>query len=170
MKLSDKEIMNIIYREFGDDLVVCTKEEMKESIKNFLSSYKPIEHEIDKSALEYTKEEIELLKKSYINSTTEERIEFEHRRDLLFNDGSDLTHLLYKAMTIEEKNKMLRIKHMENQPLFEEEKAKKEEAERIAKEKEEKQGYETGITYDQLSRTPDTFLGKKLSLKEKFYR
>lgn len=121
MKLSDKEIMNIIYREFGDDLVVCTKEEMKESIKNFLSSYKPIEHEIDKSALEYTKEEIELLKKSYINSTTEERIEFEHRRDLLFNDGSDLTHLLYKAMTTEEKKKMLCIKHMENQAAFEEE-------------------------------------------------
>ena len=122
MKLSDKEIMNIIYREFGDDLVVCTKEEMKESIKNFLSSYKPIEHEIDKPALEYTKEEIEWLKKSYINSTTEERIEFEHRRDLLFNDGSDLTHLLYKAMTTEEKKKMLCIKHMENQAAFEEEK------------------------------------------------
>lgn len=122
MIISDKEIMDIIYRKFGDDLVVCTKEEMKESIKNFLSSYKLIDHEIDKQALDYTKEEIELLKKSYINLTTEERIEFEHRRDLLFNDSLDLTHLLYKAMTTEEKNKMLCIKHTENHPVFEEEK------------------------------------------------
>lgn len=121
MKLNDKEIMDIIYREFGDDLVVCTKEELKESIKKFLTSYKPIEHEIDKPALEYSKEEIELLKQSYINVTTEERLELEHRRDLLFSDGTDLIHLLYKAMTIEEKNKMLRIKQMENQPIFEEE-------------------------------------------------
>lgn len=122
MKSSNKEIMDIIYREFGDDLVVCTKEEMKESIKNFLSSYKRIDHEIDKPASEYTKKEIGLLKKSYINSTTEERIELGHRRALLFDDGTNLIHLLFKAMTIEEKNKMLRIKHMENQPLFEEEK------------------------------------------------
>ena len=49
-----------------------------------------------------------------------------------------------------------------------EEKAKKEEEERKKKEEEEAQaaeeamGYETGITYDQLARTPDDYKGKKV--------
>ncbi len=34
-------------------------------------------------------------------------------------------------------------------------------AEKAAKEEEERIGYETGITYDQLARTPDDFVGKK---------
>lgn len=39
------------------------------------------------------------------------------------------------------------------------------EAEKAQKEAEEKMGYETGITYDQLARTPDDYIGKKV----KFY-
>ncbi len=47
----------------------------------------------------------------------------------------------------------------------EEEKAKKEEEEKAAREAEEAKGYETGITYDNLARTPDDYAGKKI----KFY-
>ncbi|NMD72282.1 hypothetical protein HHO41_18590 [Bacillus sp. DNRA2] len=39
--------------------------------------------------------------------------------------------------------------------------AEKAAAEKAAKEEEERIGYETGITYDQLARTPDDFEGKK---------
>ena len=45
------------------------------------------------------------------------------------------------------------------------EKKKKEAEEKAAREAEEAQGYETGITYDQLARTPDDYTGKKV----KFY-
>ena len=54
------------------------------------------------------------------------------------------------------------------------EKAAKAEAERLAAEKaaaeaeaKEKQGYNTGITYNQLSRTPDDFMGEKVKFKGK---
>lgn len=41
-------------------------------------------------------------------------------------------------------------------------KAAQEEAARQAKEEEEKRGYDTGISYDQLARTPDDYKGKKV--------
>ena len=43
-----------------------------------------------------------------------------------------------------------------------EEKAEQEVVEKAAKEAEEKVGYETGITYDQLARTPDDYINKKV--------
>lgn len=46
------------------------------------------------------------------------------------------------------------------------EEAKKEE-ERKAAEAKEKQGYETGITYNQLARTPDDYVGEKVKFKGK---
>ncbi len=47
----------------------------------------------------------------------------------------------------------------------EEEAARIAEEERLAREEEEAKGYETGISYDELARTPDDFKGKKV----KFY-
>lgn len=59
------------------------------------------------------------------------------------------------------------IKEAEAQKKAEEEAAAaaKEAEEKAAKEAEEALGYETGITYDQLARTPDDYEGKKI----KFY-
>lgn len=58
----------------------------------------------------------------------------------------------------------------ENARLKAEEEAKKkaeeEEARRLAEE-EEKKGYDTGITYNQLARTPDDYKGKKVKFKGK---
>lgn len=53
-----------------------------------------------------------------------------------------------------------------------EEADKKAEDERLAKEKaakeaEEKKGYDTGITYDQLARTPNDYIGKKIKFSGK---
>ena len=49
----------------------------------------------------------------------------------------------------------------------EEEKRKAEEEAAAAKAAEEAKGYETGITYDQLARTPDDYKGKKVKFKGK---
>lgn len=46
-------------------------------------------------------------------------------------------------------------------------KKKKEEEEARKKAEEEAKGYETGITYDQLARTPDDFIGKKVKFSGK---
>ena len=83
---------------------------------------------------------------------------------------------------LEIKNKQLEGKVEEASPWFEmkeeerkaeeerlaKEKAEKEEAERKAKEEaeaKEKQGFDTGITYNQLARTPDDYMGKKCKFK-----
>jgi hypothetical protein len=119
MNLTDEKILKYINDEFGDDLITCVKDEMKESIKQFLMNYQPLENEVDKPAADYTKEDLELLKQSFIKTTTEKRLELENRHNILFRDGGKLIHMLYKAMTEEERYKILRIKHDENQPLFE---------------------------------------------------
>ena len=49
----------------------------------------------------------------------------------------------------------------------EEEAARIAEEERLAREEEEAKGYETGITYDELARTPDDFKGKKVKFDGK---
>lgn len=49
----------------------------------------------------------------------------------------------------------------------EEEKRKAEEEEKRRQEEEEAKGYETGITYEQLARTPDEFEGKKVKFSGK---
>ena len=53
-------------------------------------------------------------------------------------------------------------KVIEQQKKEEEEKRRKEEEK---KKQEEAKGYETGITYDQLARTPDDYVGKKVKFK-----
>ena len=62
----------------------------------------------------------------------------------------------------------LEARKIEAERIIAEEKAAKEkaEAEEAAKrEAEEKLGYETGITYDQLARTPDDYINKKVKFK-----
>ncbi|MCR2045023.1 hypothetical protein [Anaerosalibacter massiliensis] len=90
--------------------------------------------------------------------------------------------------TLETENKKLQEKVDEAKPFFdlseveraeeekkaeaikakqEKEKKEKEEAERKKQEEEEKKGYDTGITYNQLARTPDDFIGKKAKFSGK---
>ncbi|MFC7786770.1 hypothetical protein ACFQWC_19920 [Rossellomorea sp. GCM10028870] len=47
------------------------------------------------------------------------------------------------------------------------EKAKKEAEEKRLAEEKEKKGYDTGITYDQLARTPDDYVGEKVKINGK---
>ena len=48
---------------------------------------------------------------------------------------------------------------------LEKEKEEAEAKEKAEQEKKEKQGYETGITYNQLARTPDDYIGEKVKFK-----
>lgn len=60
----------------------------------------------------------------------------------------------------EQKEKEAELQRKKEQE--EAEKKAKEEEERKAKEEEEKRGYDTGISFEQLARTPDDFKGKKV--------
>ena len=82
----------------------------------------------------------------------------------------------YKMKDEEKKKTEAEAKAAEEKRLAEEkakkeaeEKAKKEAEEKAKKEAEakEKQGYNTGITYDQLARTPDDYLAEKVKFKGK---
>lgn len=67
---------------------------------------------------------------------------------------------------LEKTKKELDAKIEEAAPWFEMEAAKREE-EVKKKEAEEKKGYDTGISYDNLARTPDKYKGKKVKFKGK---
>ena len=68
-----------------------------------------------------------------------------------------------KAEEQEELEAELERKALEEQR----EKELQEQKEREEQEKKEKQGYETGITYNQLARTPDNYVGEKVKFKGK---
>ena len=65
----------------------------------------------------------------------------------------------------EQEKKKIEEEEAAKKAAEEEEKARKEQEEKEAREVEEAKGYETGITYDNLARTPDDYIGKKV----KFY-
>lgn len=65
----------------------------------------------------------------------------------------------------EQEKKKIEEEEAAKKAAEEEEKARKEQEEKEAREAEEAKGYETGITYDNLARTPDDYNGKKV----KFY-
>ncbi len=82
----------------------------------------------------------------------------------------------FKMKDQERKQKEAEAKAAEEKRLAEEKakkeaeaaaKAKAEAEEKAKKEAEEKKGYETGITYDQLARTPDDFIDKKVKFNGK---
>nr|WP_288248587.1 bZIP transcription factor [uncultured Romboutsia sp.] len=105
--------------------------------------------------------------------------ELEKENQTLVSENSKLET---ENTQLESKNKTLQDKVDQATPWFEmkeeeqkqleeklaKEKAEKEAAEKKAKEEaeaKEKQGYETGITYDQLARTPDKYKGQKCKFR-----
>lgn len=124
------------------------------------------------------------------NSELENKItKLEKENQTLLSENSNLET---ENTKLENSNKALQEKVDEASPWFEmkeeerkaeeerlaKEKAEKEEAEKKAKEEaeakakaeqeaKEKQGYETGITYEQLARTPDEYKGEKCKFKGK---
>lgn len=82
---------------------------------------------------------------------------------ILFGVTSEGTKKTEEAKTEAKPAKAEQKKELTAEEKAAEEKAAAEQAaaEKAAKEEEERIGYETGITYDQLARTPDDFKGKK---------
>ena len=82
---------------------------------------------------------------------------------ILFGVTSEGTKKTEEAQTEAKPAKAEQKKELtaEEKAAAEQAAAEKAAAEKAAKEEEERIGYETGITYDQLARTPDEFKGKK---------
>lgn len=106
------------------------------------------------------------------NNVAQEKIE------RLENEKSDLENLISTKdneienlkIKVEEAKPWFDMKEEERQKKEAEEQKKREEKEaqeREAKENEEKKGYETGITYNQLARTPDDNKGKLVKFSGK---
>lgn len=107
------------------------------------------------------------------------------QNDTLINDNDSLSKevkdLNSKNGKLEKNNKELQAKIDEAKPWFElseierqkkaeelqKQKEAEAEAERLAKEAEAKKGYETGITFEQLARTPDDYKGQKVKFRGK---
>lgn len=67
----------------------------------------------------------------------------------------------------EEEEAKKKAEEEEAKKKAEEEEAKKKAAEEAKQEEEERRGYETGITYDQLARTPEDYIGEKVKFSGK---
>lgn len=111
--------------------------------ENELNSEKLEKKEIQTS-LDKNKKDLEMLKKEY-NDYKDKMQPYENLQK------SDLEKRLKEAKEAEEKKKA-------------EEEAKKQ-AEEKAKKEEEAKGYDTGITYENLARTPNDYKGKKVKFK-----
>lgn len=97
------------------------------------------------------------------NSLTTNNNELANKRDELANECDELTSK-YEALEKEarpylELSEAERAAEMERLQKEEDERKAKEEAER---QEEEAKGYETGITFDDISRSPDKYKGKKV--------
>lgn len=110
------------------------------------------------------------------SSASEEYAALEDKYNTLLEENSKLVEENSTLTAkVEEAAPWFELSELEKQAAEErlaEEKAEKEEEERLAQEQaaaeaeeKEKLGYDTGITYDQLARTPDTYMGEKV----KFY-
>lgn len=111
--------------------------------ENELNSEKLEKKEIQ-TLLDKNKKDLEMLKKEY-NDYKDKMQPYENLQK------SDLEKRLKEAKEAEEKKKA-------------EEEAKKQ-AEEKAKKEEEAKGYDTGITYENLARTPNDYKGKKVKFK-----
>lgn len=111
--------------------------------ENELNNEKLEKKEIQTS-LDKNKKDLEMLKKEY-NDYKDKMQPYENLQK------SDLEKRLKEAKEAEEKKKA-------------EEEAKKQ-AEEKAKKEEEAKGYDTGITYENLARTPNDYKGKKVKFK-----
>ncbi|MCI5997391.1 MAG: hypothetical protein PT934_03240 [Peptoniphilaceae bacterium] len=111
--------------------------------ENELNSEKLEKKEIQIS-LDKNKKDLEMLKKEY-NDYKDKMQPYENLQK------SDLEKRLKEAKEAEEKKKA-------------EEEAKKQAEEKVKKEEEAK-GYDTGITYENLARTPNDYKGKKVKFK-----
>ena len=117
-----------------------------------------------------TDEEVQAL----VSENTSYKSELDKANTKLSEANSEIDKLNEKIESAKpwfemEENEQKEIeKANEEKRIAEEEEAKrKEEEEQKAREEEEKKGYNTGITYSQLARTPDDYIGKKVKFSGK---
>ena len=123
------------------------------------SEKKAVEDEKKKvdGELEQTKKDLEALQKEYD----------EYKQSM--KPFEEMTAAQAEAEKAKAEQEKARIEEEEaaKKAAEEEEAARLAEEEKAAREAEEAKGYETGITYEDLARTPDDFKGKKVKFKGK---
>lgn len=136
--------------------LMATQEELQEEIDNLKS-----ENKVLSKGLNDQKVQNDTLTKE--NNSLNKEV-----KDLKSKNGDlDKTNKKLQAK-VDEAKPWFELEEIERQKQADELQKQKEaeaEAARLAKEKEEKKGYETGITYDQLARTPDDYDGEKVKFR-----
>jgi predicted nuclease with TOPRIM domain len=118
----------------------------------------------------YTLNENSLLSDDYTNVATDYNELLEEYNGLLEENQKlekDKKELQDKVEQAKPWFEMKEEERKAKQERLEKEKKEKQEQERLEKEKKEKQGYNTGITYNQLARTPDEYEGEKVKFSGK---
>ena len=136
----------------------------QEQFDTLSSEKKSVEAELEsvKSELETTKTELETARSNLEKITAEYN---DYKESMKPFEEMTAAQAEEEKARAEQEKKKIEEEEAAKKKAEEEEKAKKEEEEKVAREAEEAKGYETGITYDNLARTPDDYKGKKV----KFY-
>ncbi len=167
--------MNSIMRKMIAGLFVCLLTVLvlagcggsgitQEQYDTLASEKESVETELDsvKSELETTKTELETAKSDLEKITSEYN---EYKESMKPFEEMTAAQAEEEKARAEQEKKKIEEEEAAKKKAEEEEAARKEEEEKAAREAEEAKGYETGITYDNLARTPDDYNGKKV----KFY-
>lgn len=121
-----------------------------------------INHQAAKAELETTTKELQDTKAD-LKKITDEYAEY--KESMKPFEEMTVAQAEEEKARAEQEKKKIEEEEAAKKAAEEEEKARKEQEEKEAREAEEAKGYETGITYDNLARTPDDYNGKKV----KFY-
>lgn len=175
---SEPTVPEAEYKKITDELN-SSKTELEKANKDIASlkeESEKLKSDIESKEKEYDKivEENKMLN-SDMSKDKKEYDTLSDKYDVLKKDYSNLKteydEYKTKMKPFEELDeKEAEARKIEAQKKIEEEEAKKkkqEEEEAKKKEEEEKKGYNTGITYKQLARTPDDYIGKKIKFKGK---
>ena len=165
-----ESFMNRIIRKMVAGLFVCLLTMLvlagcggsgitQEQYDTLTSEKESIETELEsvKSELETTKADLEKITTEY-NEYTESMKPF---------DEMTVAQAEEEKARAEKEKKKIEEEEAAKKKAEEEEAARKEEEEKAAREAEEAKGYETGITYEELARTPDDYKGKKVKFSGK---
>lgn len=170
-KLSVGLILSLFLVSCGNSTELEDKnKKLEEDINNVQSQYNSV-----KSELETTKEELTKINEEFNNykekmkpyeELSSKELEAKKSEAELAKKKAE-EELLKKKAEEEKKKAEEAAKKAEEEKKQAEEAAKKAEEEKKQAAEKEKQGYETGITFEQLARTPDEYTGEKIKFTGK---
>ncbi|MBR5179219.1 MAG: toxin regulator [Lachnospiraceae bacterium] len=175
---TESSVSDTEYKKLTEDL--NTRKADLEKVNKELDSLKEENNQLKKDAENASKENEKLVEENKVlnSDMSKEKKEYDALSDKYDSlqknyESLETEYAKYKEKMkpfeeLDEKEAEVRKIEAEKAIKEEEEKKKKEEEEKAKKkEAEEKKGYDTGITYKQLARTPDDYIGKKIKFTGK---